>query len=1129
MRYVLNSLQTIYRHNSSAISETMDDKTRSLAFFVQAVDLDGSDLLVWYNIGRIASDLSKWNIARHALERALVLAAPATHWMSLERLIELLYVIGDHDSCRRQVDAALRIDPSNKRAELILALLLRPEVEASDEVREKVANILAKYKATVDDEVRAYLQSLVTRHEKIVQPVSPTTPQRIPEFLPSILPSLTWDALSQLLVSVYKERSVIPMAMNAMLEIRAEVAAPSPLEEDQAELEVRVLSPRTITSPVSEPRPETPVPESPATTTAPPSLTSSGTSVPVLKTRRAGGRAAGAAAKDERAIVDNEGYIEKLISTNKIMSPVVMAQLSIDDVVVKPPTAEQQQHHQSLDLQRPTARLIENTEGIAVSAFLAATAPMPVVDWMSRTLNHIAATESYQFPANLVKSLYELQRIIASHSSSSIVARYTLFFAELDFDAIVSAGANDTSVEPEHSSNLSFNLVKLTAHNRHPQDPIYQLRYKWLLARHAKHLGDIDLASEYLHECEANWPENKQICILFNCKNDKLISPSIISDKLKRLQDQSEKNRAAQLFTTGDFAGVIAILEPLFPGAFCLIDPATLEFKPKDIIDPQTKAKINKIDLLLQSYLSVSNVKGVLKMSIILLKELTTCINNVEMIYMLIKILMGEEDDINIPMNPVIIQSIGSIQAAANKKEYKDLIEKLYLKFPEAPDRVTKYKSIIDDYFDGKVEEITDLMDVASPPRVNFDLLFSKSSDVIITEPLFDDIYTDIYFMYASSIPNENMDLKVALIKKDLYSNPNRIESWTLLTSMTQKEITDVTCEDGIMAMNSPDVAEKIGALYTKLVMYYKHLVKLTPEQDETYSDLGLVIIAWAVRNQTTKDDYSSNALKEFMKIKPRTGRLSKGVWSLWNEGYLGDGKLDRYFKKYYTFYIQLLEENGEYTQLEIVHSKIRSDEKFKQEASDAYVACCRLLSKQIANAPSIHDADQLLPLVLETTATALAPVMHIDPLAPSIQDMREKIQEQQKKMIQSAWELYMDVSLYPRHRDQIHQLLLDSYHTFHSGNNRRHTVEEVIEIYEKRFSIKDKRKKKAPEPPIPSSQVPTTTPTATTTSTTSPPSPSRDNTKRARVDSSPLTTPISTPASSSDSIPHHQQHSTNS
>lgn len=73
------------------------------------VQVDASDVCVWYGVGKMAVQLGDVRLARHAFEQGL--ACSSGHWPCLDELVGVLYAIGDDLACLHRIAQALAKDP----------------------------------------------------------------------------------------------------------------------------------------------------------------------------------------------------------------------------------------------------------------------------------------------------------------------------------------------------------------------------------------------------------------------------------------------------------------------------------------------------------------------------------------------------------------------------------------------------------------------------------------------------------------------------------------------------------------------------------------------------------------------------------------------------------------------------------------------------------------------------------------------------------------------------------------------------------------------------------------------------------------------------------------------------------
>jgi len=73
----------------------------ALKYYLDAVKFD-ADVVLWYHIGIIAFSENEFSLARHSFENGLILQPQ--HGLSLNKLLETLYIIGDFEKCLNVIE-----------------------------------------------------------------------------------------------------------------------------------------------------------------------------------------------------------------------------------------------------------------------------------------------------------------------------------------------------------------------------------------------------------------------------------------------------------------------------------------------------------------------------------------------------------------------------------------------------------------------------------------------------------------------------------------------------------------------------------------------------------------------------------------------------------------------------------------------------------------------------------------------------------------------------------------------------------------------------------------------------------------------------------------------------------------
>ena len=94
--------------NLALLAMKNEDWNTAMEHYIEAVAVDDSDVTVWYRIGNIALKIHNYPLARHGFEEAL--KCNPKHWPSLDKIITVLYVLGDYANCLYFISRAFSRD-----------------------------------------------------------------------------------------------------------------------------------------------------------------------------------------------------------------------------------------------------------------------------------------------------------------------------------------------------------------------------------------------------------------------------------------------------------------------------------------------------------------------------------------------------------------------------------------------------------------------------------------------------------------------------------------------------------------------------------------------------------------------------------------------------------------------------------------------------------------------------------------------------------------------------------------------------------------------------------------------------------------------------------------------------------
>ncbi|KAL2548434.1 Tetratricopeptide repeat (TPR)-like superfamily protein [Forsythia ovata] len=104
----LKNLATVFLQECPTYHES------ALRCYLQAVEIDNNDSVVWNQLGTLSCSMGSLSISRWAFEQGLVCSP--NNWNCMEKLLEVLIAIGDEMACLSVANLILRHWPSHSRA-----------------------------------------------------------------------------------------------------------------------------------------------------------------------------------------------------------------------------------------------------------------------------------------------------------------------------------------------------------------------------------------------------------------------------------------------------------------------------------------------------------------------------------------------------------------------------------------------------------------------------------------------------------------------------------------------------------------------------------------------------------------------------------------------------------------------------------------------------------------------------------------------------------------------------------------------------------------------------------------------------------------------------------------------------
>ncbi|WCJ29540.1 Tetratricopeptide repeat (TPR)-like superfamily protein [Euphorbia peplus] len=179
----LKNLATVFLQQGSAYHQS------ALHCYLQAVEIDTKDFVVWNQLGTLSCSMSLLSISRWAFEQGL-LCSP-TNWNCMEKLLEVLIAIGDEVACLSVAELILRHWPSHSRA-----LHVKNTIEMSEPVPFAPRGI----DKLEPNHVRL---KFVDKRKATDQNIDDAVPcKKLSQIIEICLPEASWPALTECLLEI---------------------------------------------------------------------------------------------------------------------------------------------------------------------------------------------------------------------------------------------------------------------------------------------------------------------------------------------------------------------------------------------------------------------------------------------------------------------------------------------------------------------------------------------------------------------------------------------------------------------------------------------------------------------------------------------------------------------------------------------------------------------------------------------------------------------------------------------------------------------------------------------------------------------------------------------------------------
>ncbi|XP_023231855.1 calcineurin-binding protein cabin-1-like [Centruroides sculpturatus] len=244
-----HTLKYLACKNMASIAAEREDYNTAMESYLDAINIDATDVTIWYKMGLVALKLHNYPLARLSFEEGL--KCNPKHWPCLDNVITVLYVLNDYANCLYYISIALE-----RECSYIKGLTFRNQIyEEHDGLRSYCEDFFKKcdesiYKASFDkSEGQKFIDEALTMREK-KRELSKSSP--LPELkFKQPLVEFKWKQLGERLISMYdyilNSNPRISFGCRLNLATYLETLE-KPLPETKPEQEKRSSSPATVSS-----------------------------------------------------------------------------------------------------------------------------------------------------------------------------------------------------------------------------------------------------------------------------------------------------------------------------------------------------------------------------------------------------------------------------------------------------------------------------------------------------------------------------------------------------------------------------------------------------------------------------------------------------------------------------------------------------------------------------------------------------------------------------------------------------------------------------------------------------------------------------------------------------------------